>query len=122
MSLKEMRIKAGLKQPEAAAIFGLKYRTYQNYENGVTSPSMDTAAQFARFFNCSIGELFDLEEGAKRNVSPLEKQLLLLCSQLNHEGMRRLIDIADDMVESRKYEKKEAENHPVPDVEDLAIA
>lgn len=48
-------------QKEAANVFGLKYRTYQNYELGNTSPDMDTAAEFARYFKCTIGDLFDLE-------------------------------------------------------------
>ena len=66
MSLKDLRQRSGLTQKEAASVFGLKYRTYQNYELGNTSPDMDTAAEFARYFKCTIGELFDLEEGRWR--------------------------------------------------------
>lgn len=42
MSLKDLRQRSGLTQKEAAIVFGLKYRTYQNYELGNTSPDMDT--------------------------------------------------------------------------------
>ena len=33
---------------------------------------MDTAAEFARYFKCTIGELFDLEEAiASKSVTPI---------------------------------------------------
>ena len=76
MGLKEMRESTGMSQKEAAAFFGFYYRTYQNYENGVTSPTMDDAARLARYFNCTIGDLFDLEEGIKPALSADEQRLL----------------------------------------------
>ena len=76
MGLKEMREKSGMSQKEAAAYFGFYYRTYQNYENGVTSPTMDDAARLARHFNCTIGDLFDLEEGVKPALTSSEERLL----------------------------------------------
>ena len=103
MSLKEMRKKNGLKQSEAAEIFGLKYRTYQNYENGVTSPDMDTAARFARYFGCTIGDLFDLKEGVMslssdeqrllnmfRSLSPTAKELFLKVVLAIYDGFQKL--------------------------------
>lgn len=86
MSLKTKRIERGLTQKSAAAIFGLKYRTYQNYENGTTSPDMDTAARFARYFGCTIGELFDLEEGSGKPISDDERRLLTIYGQLSESG------------------------------------
>lgn len=104
MSLKDRRKQAGLTQREAAALFSLKYRTYQNYENGVTAPDMDTAARLARYFNCTIGDLFDLEEGAI-TLPVDEEKLLVLYRQLNSEGKAKLLEYADDLVSSNKYEK-----------------
>lgn len=37
MSLKSKRVERGIMQRKAAETFGLKYRTCQNYENGVTN-------------------------------------------------------------------------------------
>lgn len=96
MGLKEMRKTSGISQQTAAEIFKLKYRTYQNYENGITSPDMETAAKFARYFNCTIGELFDLKEGGNppltddemslistyRNVAPRDRNLILSIAKL----------------------------------------
>lgn len=123
MSLKDKRKIAGLTQRAAAEVFGLKYRTYQNYENGVTSPDMDTAAQFARYFNCSIGELFDLEEGSEAApLSPVERKLLNLAAQLNSDGLSRLLEIADVMVMSGKYQKKDVQDYSISGFEEAAIA
>lgn len=97
MSLKTKRIERGLTQREAAELFGLKYRTYQNYENGVTSPDMDTAAEFARYFGCTIGDLFDLEEGARKGLSQDEQKLLDLYRKLSESGKAALIATAEGL-------------------------
>lgn len=91
MSLKEMRKAKGLTQKEAAELFGLKHRTYQNYENGVTSPDMETAARFAQYFSCTIGELFNLEEGTIDALTEEEKALVALYRSLNQESRNALI-------------------------------
>lgn len=97
MSLKTKRVERGLTQREAAEIFGLKYRTYQNYENGVTSPDMDTAASFARYFGCTIGDLFDLEEGANKGMPKDEQKLIELYRQLSESGKAALLAAAEGL-------------------------
>ncbi len=97
MSLKDLRNQAGLTQKEAAELFGLKYRTYQNYELGNTSPDMDTAAEFARYFNCTIGELFDLEEGDAEQIGSAERELLSYFSAMDASGRRALMVTAKSL-------------------------
>lgn len=99
MSLKELRLRQGLTQREAAEIFGLKYRTYQNYELGNTSPDMDTAAMFARYFGCTIGELFDLEEGEQLHLDGLQRELLGLFNRLDTNGKRALMTVARSLAQ-----------------------
>lgn len=94
MSLKDLRQRAGMTQKEAAALFGLKYRTYQNYELGNTSPDMDTAAEFARYFNCTIGELFDLEEGDTEQMGKEERELLGYFCSMDKTGRKALMAAA----------------------------
>lgn len=89
MGLKAKRKAAGLTQQQAADLFGIKYRTYQNYENNVTTPDMDTAAKFARYFHCTIGELFDLKEGMND-----QNELLDIFNQMNTDGRDVLLVIA----------------------------
>ena len=84
---------------------------------------MDTAAQFARYFNCSIGELFDLEEGSEATtLSPVERKLLNLAAQLNSDGLSRLLEITDAMVMSGKYQKKDVQDYSISGFEEAAIA
>lgn len=101
MSLKELRKAAGLTQQQAADLFGLKRRTFQNYENQVTSPEMDMAAQMARYFKCSIGDLFDLEEGVIRyEVSESDLELLTKYHQLDEEGKKRVLGYIEALIQS----------------------
>ncbi len=93
MGLKEMREQTGMSQKEAAAFFGFKYRTYQNYENGETSPTMEDAAKFARYFHCTIGELFNLEEGVRPALTTDETDLLDAYRSLNYDGQRHALAV-----------------------------
>ena len=97
MGLKERREASGLTQQAAADLFGIKYRTYQNYENGVTTPTMETAARFARHFDCTIGELFDLTEGSKERMADDEAELLKVFRNLGADGRRLLLGIAKEI-------------------------
>lgn len=96
MSLKDLRKASGMTQREAAELFEIKPRTYQNYENGVTSPDMDTAAQFARHFGCTIGDLFDLNEGVE-DYSKTERQIVDLYRSMTQDGQRTLLAIAETL-------------------------
>lgn len=106
MSLKDLRQRSGLTQKEAANVFGLKYRTYQNYELGNTSPDMDTAAEFARYFKCTIGELFDLEEGDGEQMGSADRELLDLFGSMDKNGRKALIAVAKSLAETFPAGKK----------------
>ena len=87
-------------------MFGLKYRTYQNYELGNTSPDMDTAAEFARYFKCTIGELFDLEEGDSDQIGGASRELLALFNSMSKDGQKALMVVAKGLVEAFPVEKE----------------
>lgn len=106
MSLKDLRQRSGLTQKEAANVFGLKYRTYQNYELGNTSPDMDTAAEFARYFKCTIGELFDLEEGDGEQIGGPDRELLNLFNSMSKDGQKALMATAKGLAETFPLEKE----------------
>lgn len=79
MGLRDKRKSRNLTQAELASMFNIGYKTYQNYENGRTSPTMEQAAQLARYFNCTIGELFDLKEGNNEDYDNCENKLIYIC-------------------------------------------
>lgn len=102
MGLKEKRKERKLKQTDMANIFNLGYRTYQNYENGRTSPTMEQAAQLARYFNCTIGELFDLKEGNNEDYDNCENKLIYLYRKMSEKEKHLFIAIGEDIVKSDK--------------------
>lgn len=106
MSLKYLRQQSGLTQKEAAKVFGLKYRTYQNYELGNTSPDMDTAAEFARYFGCTIGDLFDLEEGKRESINETDRTLLGLFNAMRGDGQKALLIVAKGLAEAFPLEEE----------------
>ena len=56
-SLKDVRIKSGKKQKEAAEYLGSNLRTYQYYEEGRSEPSIPRLIKLADFFMVSLDEL-----------------------------------------------------------------
>lgn len=117
MSLKQKRKALKLTQADMAEKFGLTRQTYQNYENGKTEPTLEVAGKFAVFFKCSIGDLFDLPEVSKIPLSENEKSLLSTYADLNEEGRAKLLEYADDLMQSGKYVKSEVSDYPVQQAE-----
>lgn len=101
MGLKEKRKERKIKQAEMAAMFGIGYRTYQNYERGVTYPNMEQAAQLARYFNCTIGELFDLKEGNNEDYDNCENKLIYLYRKMSEREKHLYIAIGDAIVHTK---------------------
>ncbi len=95
MGLKEKRKERKIKQAEMAAMFGIGYRTYQNYERGITHPNMEQAAQLACYFNCTIGELFDLPEGNNEDYDNCENKLIYLYRKMTDANKRLYIEIGE---------------------------
>lgn len=56
-SLKDVRIRSGKKQKEAAEYLGLNLRTYQYYEEGRSEPSILRLVKLADFYMVSLDEL-----------------------------------------------------------------
>ena len=103
MGMKERRLERGLTQKEVAGLFGLKRNTYQNYERRKIEPTLDTASKLAVFFKCTIGELFDLQEGDDRPEGAGEDMLLTNYRSLDETGQRKLLEFSGDLVSSGNY-------------------
>ena len=56
-----MRKKKNLTQEEMSKILNLGSKTYKNYENRITEPSIETLVKLADYFNVSIDELVGRE-------------------------------------------------------------
>lgn len=56
--LKERREALGLTQRQVAEIIGVKYQSYQRYENLVIIPNAQIAVKVAKALNTTVEELY----------------------------------------------------------------
>lgn len=61
-NLKEQRLNLGLTQKEMAEKMGVKYQSYQAYERGISSPSLENLLKIAEIYNSSLDDLFEREK------------------------------------------------------------
>lgn len=104
-NLKNARLTAQLTQQQVAESMGITKSTYCGYETGKRQPDVQKIKQLSEILNVPSDILLGT---GKRNVPPLsaqEHQLLDLFRRLNKEGQEKLIDLADDLVQSEKYIK-----------------
>ena len=64
--LQEIRKKAGVSQAEAAEILGVDTRSFQDYEYGNTSPTLDKLIILRDFYDCDAADFFPLVDGKKK--------------------------------------------------------
>lgn len=64
MKLKEMRLKKGYTQKDFAEIVGIKYRTYQDYEQGrilIDNTDIATLLNICIILKCNIKDIIEDE-------------------------------------------------------------
>ena len=109
MLLKELRKSRKLTQKDVALFLGIPHKTYQNYEREIRKPDSAILCKLADLYGVSVDTLFGRQATLPepQKVASDITELLSLYERLNDEGQRKLIELADDLVTSRKYEKKE---------------
>ena len=68
MKLKEMRLKKGYTQKDFAEIVGIKYRTYQDYEQGrrsIDNTDLATLLRICITLGCPIKDIIENEDTLK---------------------------------------------------------
>lgn len=105
IALRESR---NVTRKELAEQLGIPYTTLRNYENDKREPGHQFLVSVADLFGISVDELVGRDPYKNENPAPSPKEAVLLGSfhQLNDEGQDKLVDTADDMVRSGKYDKK----------------
>lgn len=102
--IKERRLELGITQAEIEEMTGIKKNTISNYENNVSSPSIDNIAKLMEILHCDANYLFEWD---CREVIPSKKELLVQnYDQLNNEGQEDLLDYSD-MLASNPRKLKE---------------
>ena len=81
-----------------------------NYETDANSPRASTMYKIFEILQCDANYLYQDEIGERESIVPpaSDRKLLSLLHQLNDEGQEKLIDYADDLVQSGKYIKIDA--------------
>lgn len=76
-----------------------------NWVKGRNSPDLEKLIKFCEMFDLSLDDIYSDELVLGQRDRDAEKERLLsLYNQLNLTGRMKLIDIADDLVLSGKYE------------------
>lgn len=118
MQLKEIRNSKGMTQEEVALALGIPKKTYQNYEREVREADSETLCKLADIYHVTVDELI----GRESSEAEGEAELLRLFRKLNATGRQKLLDLADDMVQSGKYQKKEVQDYSISGFDEAAIA
>lgn len=119
--IKELRTRLGMNQATLSNIIGVTRSTVSMWEINKSQPDSDMLVRLADLFGVSVDCIVmhdaplsvQKEKPAEYDgLADDEKTLLALFRQLNTEARDRLIDLADDMVQSGKYMPKSGA-HPM---------
>src|SRR5581483_9303264 len=69
-NLKYLRKKKGLTQAQVRVILGVTRSTWSNYENGLTTPSIEDLVSFSKFFGITLDDLAQLDLEALDPLPP----------------------------------------------------
>lgn len=111
--LKALRMKHKLTQKELSHILGVSESTVGMYERGQREPDFEMLEMIADYFNVDMDYLTGRSSVERQyTFSPSsfiltssEEQLLSSYRNLNSEGQNKLLDYADDLIQSEKYKK-----------------
>lgn len=105
--MRERREELGITQPELADMLGITKGAVSNYETGANTPKASMMYKIFKVLKCDANYLYqdDLAESESSMLPQDERNILRMYRALNAEGKEKLIDYADDLVQSKKYIK-----------------
>lgn len=109
-NLKRIRESQGKLQEDVAKDLGISLSAYRSWEQGTRDLNGAKLCKLADYFDVSVDTIIGTEFGADvqgPSLTEAEEALLAVFRSLNEQGKGRLLEYADDLIQSRKYEKKE---------------
>lgn len=97
------RRQSGLSQKELSEKTGVSRSAIGMYESGKRKPDFETLETIADYFNINMDTLLGRTTVSPPPSLPLQR-LTQALDQLNDEGQAKLIDYADDLVSSGRYQ------------------
>ena len=76
MNIKDIRVRKGLTQAEAASALGVSSVVYSRYETGSRQPSIDMLVQMADVFGVTVDYLLGRRIAEDSSLSDFEQRLL----------------------------------------------
>lgn len=117
--LKQIREAAGKTQEEVASDLQIELGTYQNWEQGRRDLNGKKLIMLATYFGVTTDTILgtdyaqDIEE---TTIDAQATELLRLYMLLNEAGKAKLVDYADDLVQSSKYIKNEVQDNQIREI------
>lgn len=110
-NVKHLLDEQGVSYSKAGRESGAGEDFIRNIDRKNSFPSIDKVKKMADYLGVTVSELLGEESPnsthteAQGTSTPDEQQLLQAYRSLNKEGQEKLLDLADDLVSSRKYIK-----------------
>lgn len=103
MKFKEIRKRYQKTQAQVANDMGLKLRTYQNYERGISDPGMDLICRLADYYGVTTDELMghfvdlvvEQAPDGNTNLNKDEGRLVEIYRAVSHDGQDALMASAE---------------------------
>ena len=93
MSIKGIRTKKGLSQPDVAAALGLSTVVYSRYENGSRQTPIDVLIQIADLFGVTLDYLLDRKSSEDITISDFENGLLIASRNADERARQDALNI-----------------------------
>ena len=93
MSIKGIRIKRGLSQPDVATALGLSTVVYSRYENGSRQTPIDVLIQIADLFGVTLDYLLDRKSSEDTTISDFENGLLMASRNADERARQDALNI-----------------------------
>lgn len=120
-NLKRVREKSGKTQEEVANDLGVSLSTYRSWEQNKRGLNGKKLTMLADYFAVTtdeiIGTRFAPEPEPEPETDESLEEIIAIYMALNDEGRRMLLELADSLARSGKYEKKSVPNHRLPRVQ-----
>ena len=101
-------------QKQIAHELNFSYQRFNYYVNGQREPDASALCEIAEYFGVSVDYLVcrasrtvNAPTKPRNELNAEEASLLQHFRQLNGEGQEKLLDLADDLIQSRKYKNRD---------------
>lgn len=97
--LKKLRLDRNMSQVELAKMMNTTKQTIYKYEHDIIGNiPLDRIEQYSRIFRVTPAYICGWEDHPDQKT-----KLMTLYNRLNDEGKNKLLDYADDLIQSKKY-------------------